>query len=111
MTGGVMLAVAGLLGAAPASAASGCLQNTCNGLDPTQSINQNTGGLCSAGATAPLSQSVFGGTNNLQLRWGPNCQVNWTRFTPADGGRYEIWVTRLSDGVWAGDGLSRAYVF
>src|SRR5262249_38106042 len=91
--GGMVLAAGGLLTAAPAFAATGCLHETCSGLDPTQSVNQSTGATCSAGATTPLSSGAFGGT--LQLRWGPNCETNWTRFTPADNGQYEIWVTRL----------------
>lgn len=52
--GGLVLALGGLVGAAPAFAASGCLHDTCNGLDPTQSYNQNAGGQCSAGAYTAL---------------------------------------------------------
>ncbi len=99
--------------AAYAGTGAGCLQNSCNGLDPTQSFSQNTGAECSSGASnvsdLPNGEQALGGL--LELRWGPNCGTNWTRFTPGNGDTYEIWVTRLSDGVWAGSGLNNPYVF
>ncbi len=99
------------IGATAASAGTGtpCLQNSCNGLDPTQSYNQSTGVECSSGASTVHSIPALGGT--LDLRWGPNCQTNWARFTPGNNDTYEIWVTRLSDGVWAGSGLYNPYIF
>ncbi|MBB2745541.1 UNVERIFIED_ORG: hypothetical protein FHR35_005404 [Microbispora rosea subsp. rosea] len=31
----------------------------------------------------------------LELRWGPNCETNWGRFTQTvSGGRYSVWVQR-----------------
>lgn len=105
----------GLLASTAASAGTGfgCLGNTCNGLDPANSFNQNSLTECSSGATdvadLPHGESALGGL--LELRWGPNCGTNWTRFTPGSNDTYEIWVTRLSDGVWAGTGLSNPYTF
>jgi hypothetical protein len=70
----------------PANAAS-CSGYGCDNTDPIA-----TG--CSSNATTPLSGGAFGGA--LELRWGPGCQTNWTRFTPADSGTYSIWVVRRS---------------
>ncbi len=99
--------------AAYAGTGAGCLQNTCNGLDPAKSFNQNTGRECSSGASnvsdLPKGEPALGGL--LELRWGPNCGTNWTRYTPGNNDIYEIWVIRLSDGVWAGTGLDNADTF
>lgn len=107
---GLGLAVAGTAYAGTGTACSG---NSCNGLDPTQSFNSGTGAECSSGAfnvaDLPNGESALGGL--LELRWGPNCGTNWTRFTPGNNDTYEIWVTRLSDGVWAGTGLFNPYIF
>jgi hypothetical protein len=81
----------------------------CNGLDPAQSYNFSSGGECSSGASTPLSENVLGGY--LELRWGPNCATNWTRFTPGNNDEYAIWVTNTDTGVWAGNGLYRTYVW
>lgn len=108
---GLVLALGTLLGVSPAYAGTGlgCYQDSCNGLDPTGSYNQRTGYECSSGAYDVWSGPALGGT--LRLTWGPNCSTNWTRFTPGNSDQYEIWVTRLSDGVWAGTGLYHTYTF
>ncbi len=97
---GVVATVGSLAVASPALAAS-CSANSCNGSDPI-----NTG--CATTASSPLSQGAFGGT--LELRAG-NCDTNWARFNAVNNHTYRIWVTRLSDGVWAGNGLNQPYVF
>jgi len=81
--------------------------NSCDGFDPSGSFNSSTGANCSAGAWTVHSEPALGGT--LELRWGPNCQTNWTRFTPGNSDEYELWVTRLDDGVWAGTGVYSGY--
>jgi len=68
----------------PASAGTGtpCYQSSCNGLDPTTSYNRYTGYECNSGASPVPGGSianVYGGT--LEMRWGPDCSVNWTRYT------------------------------
>ena len=94
--------------ASPAAYAStACTGKGCDGLDPTQS-NHN-GNTCSSSATSSLTQPALGGT--IELRYGPNCGTNWNRFTPGDNDSYQIWVTRNSDGVWAGTGLYHTYQF
>ena len=52
---------------------------------------------------------VLGG-GLLELRWGPKCQTNWTRFTPANNDEYWIWVIS-SSGVTAGTGKDNPYDF
>jgi hypothetical protein len=110
----------GLLGTTAAHAATAptptpCSQSTCDGLDPTLSYEQETSppAFCNAGAQdvsdLPNGEAALGGL--LELRWGPNCQTNWTRFTPGNNDKYEIWVTSLSNGVWAGTGLYTPYIF
>lgn len=86
--------------ASPARAAS-CSGNGCNGLDPIA-----TG--CATSVSTTQSGGAFGGT--LEIRRG-NCTTKWARFTPANNHTYQIWVTRVSDGVWAGNGLYNTYVF
>lgn len=112
---GLMVAFGSVLVVAPAAHAvtgTSCTGTGCDGLDPTVSFNPSKG-ECSAGARnvddLPNGERAFGGL--LELRFGPNCTTNWTRFTPADNGTYEIWVTRLSDGVFAGTGKGNFYVF
>ena len=46
-----LLAALALPAAASAGTGTPCLQNSCNGLDPTQSYNQSTGVECSSGAS------------------------------------------------------------
>jgi hypothetical protein len=77
---------------------------TCDGTEPSQSYNIKTGLECSTGASTVFEEPAFGGI--LELRWGPNCQTNWARFNPANNHMYGMWVTRLSDGVWAGSGIN-----
>lgn len=103
------ICVVATAGVASAGTGTACSGTGCSGLDPTQSYSSANGAECSSGATAPLSESALGGT--LQLRWGPNCQTNWARFTPGDNDKYQIWVTNLTTGVWAGTGLYNTYVF
>lgn len=86
-----------------------CSGTNCSGLDPTNSYNSSTGAECSGSASTVLSANELGGF--LELRWGPNCQTNWTRFTPGNNDKYQIWVTNISTGVWAGTGLSHSYMF
>ena len=112
--GGGLAPAAGLLGvAAPsasaATAVSGtaCSGTSCDGLDPTASYTSS--GECGSGASTVHSEAALGGT--LELRYGPNCGTNWTRFTPGNNDTYEIWVTNLDSGVWAGTGLYHAYTF
>lgn len=97
----------------PFGSGTGCSQNSCNFLDPTTSFNQSSGAECSSGAfdvkDLPNGESALGGL--LELRFGPNCTTNWTRFTPGNNDQYEIWVTRLSDGEWAGTGRENPYIF
>jgi Protein of unknown function (DUF2690) len=89
----------------------GCSADTCNGLDPN--LSSGPGGICAAGArnVNDLSSGEQGLGGLLELRYGPNCGTNWTRFTPGNNDAYEIWVTRLGDGVWAGSGLNVPYQF
>ena len=101
----------GMLTAAQAAYAGtgvGCQGNSCSGLDPAQSFNQNTGAECSSGASdvadLPNGTRVLGGL--LELRWGPNCQTNWARFTPGNNDSYDLLV-RNANGVWAGTGLNQ----
>lgn len=96
-------------GIAHAGTGTACTGGRCSGLDPNASFNSSTGAECGGNATSPRSASAFGGS--LELRWGPNCQVNWTRFTPANNHRYQIWVTNQTTGVWAGDGLYKDHIF
>jgi hypothetical protein len=115
VTAAVMAAVP-IIGLTAATAAyagtgTGCHGTSCSGLDPTVSYDYTNGGECSSGAyTVPgYSGNVLGGY--LELRWGPNCQTNWTRFTPGNNDKYEIWVTNIDTGVWAGSGLYNPYIF
>ena len=74
-----------------------CSGTGCDNLDPTESVNSSTGASCSAGATTATGGSMSAGNGTLELRWGPNCQVNWARFTPGAGGaKYRIWASRQS---------------
>src|SRR6266508_2163616 len=79
------------IGATAASAGTGtpCLQNSCNGLDPTQSYNQSTGVEWSSGASAVHSVPALGGTHDE--RWGPTGQTTRGRITPGNTDTYEIW--------------------
>jgi hypothetical protein len=98
--------------AAYAGTGAGCLGNTCSGLDSTQSFNQNTKAECSSGASdsadLPNGTNVLGGL--LELRWGPNCQTNWARFTPGNSDTYYLEVENNSR-VWAGTGLYHLDIF
>lgn len=76
---------------------------------PNRSYWQYTGNECSGSATTPLAKNEPVGY--LELRWGPNCSVNWTRFTPNNNDKYQIWVTNINTGVWAGTGLYHSYQF
>jgi hypothetical protein len=92
-----IMAVAVMIGpSASAGTGTGCYQNSCNNLDPTKSYNSHTGQECTTGDYTVHSIPAFGGT--LDLRWGPDCTVNWTRFTPSQGNTYyQIWTVRESD--------------
>jgi hypothetical protein len=92
-----------------AGTGTACSGTSCSGLDPTASFSSGTGAECSGSSTTPLAGSAFGGT--LQLRWGPNCQVNWGRFTPANNDKYQMFVTNETTGVWAGTGLFNPFIF
>jgi hypothetical protein len=121
IVGGAMAASLpiGLLGTTAAQASvpgiTPCAQNTCSFLDPTVTYLQGTNpkAFCSAGAQdvsdLPKGEPALGGL--LELRYGPNCGTNWTRFTPGNNDKYEIWVTRLSDGQWAGTGFENPDTF
>ncbi|WP_433424744.1 hypothetical protein ACQP1V_18715 [Microtetraspora malaysiensis] len=101
----------------PASAAvDQCVGTaTCDNKYPDQTTNN--GHLCSDGAYTPGGgqRVVFNGL--LELRYGPNCGVNWARFNPySSDGQYYLWVQRESDGFntygdqffgWQGDHFSR----
>jgi hypothetical protein len=99
--------------AAQAGTGTACSGNQCSGKDPTQTFEPISGAECSSGAvdTAdyPFGKSVFGGT--LELRWGPNCMTNWTRFRPANNGKYDIWVANCTTGEFAGNGPFNFYTF
>jgi hypothetical protein len=110
----------GLMGGMPAGAATvpapaSCYQHSCDGLDPTLSYLNGTNpkAFCSAGAgdssDLPNGVRVLGG-GLLELRWGPNCQTNLTRFTPANNDEYWIWI-KGSSGVTAGTGTDNPYDF
>ena len=74
-----------------------CTGYGCDNLDPTASFDANSGAYCSANATTPVQIGADNGT--LQMRWGPNCSVNWARFIPnGNGTTYYIWVGRQSPG-------------
>jgi hypothetical protein len=99
--------VIGLTAASPAFAVTGtgCAGNGflgipgCSGLDPLHSYNFLNGHECSSGAYTVLDKHVLGGY--LELRWGPYCQTNWTRFTPGNNDEYQIMVVNATTGVWA----------
>jgi hypothetical protein len=101
--------------AAQAGTGTGCVGNGalgirgCSGLDPLHSYNFLTGKECGSGASTLLSRHILGGL--LELRWGPHCAVNWTRFTPGNNDKYAIWVTNVHTGVWAGTGLYKTYTW
>lgn len=74
-----------------------CSTYVCDNLDPTASFSNSTGAYCSSSASTVTSMSADGG--KLEMRWGPNCSVNWARFTPSSSGTtYYIWVGRQSPG-------------
>jgi Protein of unknown function (DUF2690) len=103
----VLLAAGSMLVVSPAYAGGGgptCYHEACTGQDPVQ-----TG--CSSGAYTVLSGPALGGT--LKLRWGPNCETNWTQFTlpPANYHTYQIWVMRWSDGLVIGNGHQTLSVY
>jgi len=98
-----LMLVAGAMAATmPTTFAANCTGDGCNGVDPYTA-------QCASGSYDVLTGYFVGGL--LELRWSPTCQTNWTRFTPANNEGYEIWVTRLSDGVFAGNGLWYSYFF
>jgi len=110
--------VIGLTAASPAYAAvsgTGCAGNgfltipSCSGLDPLHSYNFLNGHECSSGAYTVLARHVLGGY--LELRWGPYCQTNWTRFTPGNNDEYEIMAVNATTGVWAGSGRYNYYIW
>lgn len=78
-----------------------CSGNSCDYKDPGFTYQQGTNppAYCSDGAgdttDLPNGAWVLGGL--LELRWGPNCQTNWTRFTPGDNDFYIISVQRDGD--------------
>jgi hypothetical protein len=77
----------------------GCSGFRCDNLDPIESHDLTSGAPCSGGATTPGGGSIAADNGTLELRWGPNCQVNWARFTPhASGISYYLWVGRQSPG-------------
>ena len=103
--GGLVLAAAAALVAAPAAQADTptfCYQLTCDRTEPTTTANYFSEKSCSAGAWTVLSALAFGGL--LEQRWGPNCETNWTRFTPADSDEYGIYVVNMRNGSIAGAG-------
>jgi hypothetical protein len=84
-----------------------CNGTNCSGLDPMYSFNSLSLQGCAVGAGDVWAGDVLGGY--LELRWGPNCQTNWTRFTPGNSDAYQISVENLDTGVWAGTGLYNWY--
>jgi hypothetical protein len=104
---GLLLAAGSLLVVSPAYAVptGACYHDTCTAQDPYQTFNQFSLVGCGVGEYGVRTgYPPFGGT--LRLRWGPNCETNWTKFTPADNNPYQIEVTRLADGVSVGDGYN-----
>jgi hypothetical protein len=76
-----------------------CSGSVCDNLDPTASFSSSTGAYCSANATTASGASISADGGTLEMRWGPNCSVNWARFTPSSSGHiYYIWVGRQSPG-------------
>jgi hypothetical protein len=74
-----------------------CAGYVCDNLDPTASFDSSSGAFCSGSGSTVTSMSADGG--RLEMRWGPNCSVNWARFTPSSSGTfYYIWVGRQSPG-------------
>jgi hypothetical protein len=74
-----------------------CSGYVCDNLDPTGSFSNSTGAYCSANASTVSGSSISADGGTLELRWGPNCTVNWARFTPASSGHaYYIWAGRQS---------------
>jgi hypothetical protein len=98
----LVVAALGVAVTSSPSYAASCSGYGCDGTDPSA-----TG--CSVSSSTILTTHYAGGL--LELRWGPNCQTNWARFTAADNATYSVWVTRLSDGVWAGNGLYNPLTF
>ena len=100
----------GGLFAVSASASTGtpCYQSSCDGLDPTLSYNRYTGYECNTGAyTVPggTFNDIYSGT--LEMRWGPDCEVNWGRYTV--GTRYSGSEFYLS--ITGSDGTTNQYDF
>jgi hypothetical protein len=107
--------------AAPSSASASvapqprsCVKTGCNGLDPTLTYRSgsNPRAYCNAGSRTIVNSErrVFGGT--LELRWGPNCQTNWVRFTPSNNDAYGIGLYGSSlPKHFVGNGIDHAYVF
>lgn len=92
-----------------------CDRNSCSGLDPTLSyeVGSNPKAFCADGAYTAYQVQALGGT--LELRWGPNCQTNWIRFTPSDNDTYEMGLYGTDANgnftAFAGDGLNNTYTF
>lgn len=71
-----------------------CSGTGCDNLDPTQSLDAS-GAACATNATTSTGGSMAADGGTLELRWGPNCMVNWARFTPgASGTKFRIWASR-----------------
>jgi hypothetical protein len=76
-----------------------CSAYTCDNLDATASLSAATGSYCSGSASTSSGGSISADGGTLELRWGPNCSVNWARFTPSSSGHsYYIWAGRQSPG-------------
>jgi hypothetical protein len=115
---GLSLGLLGMLGPTAAHAATlidqpqACYQYSCDGLDPSFSFEVNTSphAYCADGSSPVYGVNILGGY--LELRWGPNCQTNWARFTPGDNDLYHLYVERDDNPpAIAGNGLGRDYIF
>lgn len=63
------------------------------------SYSSQTGQECDTGASTVMGGTVAGDGGTLELRWGPDCSVNWARFTPNGSGTwYYLWVGRQNPG-------------
>lgn len=73
-----------------------CSNIGCDNKDPTLTLN-SAEVACSADATTAVGGSMSADGGLLELRWGPNCNVNWARFIPGvTGVTYHIWASRQS---------------
>ncbi|MDP9869210.1 MULTISPECIES: hypothetical protein [Streptosporangium] len=100
----VLLAVAGLTAALPASASAAGPR--CQGYGCDATLASTTG--CNAGSYVPKKEGAKVTTDRGVLRvfWGPRCSTNWGAFDPTVAGVYKVSIYReeVGDRPWIGHG-------